>query len=85
MRSVTTRTPVDKRLSRNLRFLKARDKLRFVDIAEHCGTTPRQVQDWTSDADWGSKPNDENLLKLADLFEVDFAYMFQDNPESRGA
>jgi uncharacterized protein YjcR len=82
---VTTRTPVDKRLSRNLRWLKRRDGLRFVDIAEHVGTTPRQVQDWTSDADWGSKPNDENLLKLAALFEVDFSFFFQDNEASRGA
>jgi transcriptional regulator with XRE-family HTH domain len=82
---VTTRTPVDKRLSRNLRWLKRRDGLRFVDIAEHVGTTPRQVQDWTSDADWGSKPNDENLLKLADLFGVDFSFFFQDNEASRGA
>jgi transcriptional regulator with XRE-family HTH domain len=82
---MTTRTPVDKRLSRNLRFLKRRDGLRFVDIAEHVGTTPRQVQDWTIDADWGSKPNDENLLKLADLFGVDFSFFFQDNEASRGA
>jgi uncharacterized protein YjcR len=82
---MTTRTPVDKRLSRNLRWLKRRDGLRFVDIAEHVGTTPRQVQDWTSDADWGSKPNDENLLRLAELFAVDFAYFFQDNAESRRA
>jgi transcriptional regulator with XRE-family HTH domain len=82
---VTSRTPVDKRLSRNLRHLKRRDGLRFVDIAEHVGTTPRQVQDWTSDADWGSKPNDENLLKLADLFGVDFSYFFADNQESRRA
>jgi transcriptional regulator with XRE-family HTH domain len=82
---MTTRTPVDKRLSRNLRYLKRRDGLRFVDIAEHVGTTPRQVQDWTSDADWGSKPNDDNLLKLAELFDVDFAYFFSDNSESRRA
>ena len=82
---MTTRTPVDKRLSRNLRWLKARDELRIVDIAEHCGVKPRQVQDWLSDRDWGSKPSDENLLLLADLFGVDFAYFFADNRESRRA
>ena len=82
---MTTRTPVDKRLARNLRWLKARDGLRYTDIAEHCGTVPRVVQDWTSDRDWANRPNDENLLKLADLFGVDFGWFFADNEESRRA
>jgi transcriptional regulator with XRE-family HTH domain len=78
-------TPIRQRVSRNIRHLKARDELRNVDIAEAVGVTPRQVQDWTSDKDWGSNPSDEKLEALARLFKVEAGYFFNDNRESRNA
>jgi transcriptional regulator with XRE-family HTH domain len=78
-------TPIRQRVSRNIRYLKARDELRFADIAEAVGVRERQVQDWTSDKDWGSNPSDEKVLALAKLFGVEAGYFYNDNPESRGA
>jgi uncharacterized protein YjcR len=82
---VTTRTPIDKLLARNIRYLKRRDELRIADIAEATGAAYRTVQDWTSDADWSSSPSDRNIEALARLFKVSFGDRFDDNRESRGA
>jgi transcriptional regulator with XRE-family HTH domain len=78
-------TPLRKLVSRNIRHLRNRDELRVVDIAEAVEVTPRQVQDWISDREWGSNPSDENLAKLARLFKVSAGYFYDDNKESRGA
>jgi transcriptional regulator with XRE-family HTH domain len=78
-------TPIRQRVSRNIRYLKKRDELRAVDIAEAVGVRERQVRDWTSDKDWGSNPSDEKIGELAKLFGVEAGYFYNDNPESRGA
>jgi transcriptional regulator with XRE-family HTH domain len=76
-------TPIRQLVSRNLRYLRQRDELRVVDIAEAVGVGYRTVQDWISDKDWGSNPSDENLQALARLFKVEAGYFFNDNKESR--
>jgi uncharacterized protein YjcR len=85
MYSLDMPTSVRLLVSRNLRWLKARDDLRVVDIAEAVGVTPRQVQDWTSDKDWASNPSDGNLEALAKLFKVSPAFFYTDHKESRDA
>lgn len=72
-------------VSRNLRWLRADRQLRIADVAEGVGVGYRQVQDWLSDADWASNPSDENLERLAALFEVEPAFFLTDNPQTRGA